>query len=342
MKNHATVAFGRMALTLALLAVPAAARAQHAHSDMEIGATADGGGALAIEYNFGSVVRTDFAGLVGPFALYSSSNPGFTPVEDEPLEGLYELDVGTTVSMSVVTIDAGLQVQYGMTTMDSAGDAVELGTHDVPGEDGALHQHPTFRLILDAPEGEFGEGSVSFKLEGDPLNPTIYDESETYTLKVSNGYLPENENPVALDGARCQKAVAKEVRTFIGKQYKTMTGCLDIVQDFKAKGGDLEAPSNVVLNKCSTDPVKGVLAKVAADRAKALSKAAARCVGTFESVAVSTHLGMAQCRTQELIGAAYASALEDIAVVMFGDDEEAAEEAFPCLKETQGETADLD
>lgn len=342
MKNHATLALGRMALTLALLAVPAGAHAQHAHSDMELGATADGGGALMIEYNFGSIVRTDFAGLVGPFALYSSSNPGFTPVEDEPLEGIYELDAGTTVSMSVVTIDAGLQLQLGATIMEAPGDSALIGTHDVAGDAGALHRHPTFRLILDAPEGEFGEGTVSFKLAGDPLNPTSYADSETYTLKVSNGYLPENENPVALTGARCQKAVAKEVRTFVGKQYKWLSGCLDVVQDFKAKGGDLEAPSNAVLNKCSTDSVRGVLAKVAADRAKALGKAAAKCGGTFESVAISTHLGMAQCRTQELIGAAYASALEDIAVVMFGDDEEAAEDAFPCLKETQGETEDLD
>jgi len=340
MKNHATVAFGRMALTLALLAVPAAARAQHAHSDMELGATADGGGALTIEYNFGAIVRTDFAGLVGPFALYSSSNPGFTAVEDEPLEGLYELDAGTAVSLSVVTIDPGVQLQLGATTMAAAGDSAVIGTHDVAGEGGALHQHPTFRLILDAPEGEFGEGTVSFKLTGDPLNPTSYADSETYSLEVSNGYLPENENPEALTGARCQKAVAKEVRTFIGKQYKWMSGCLDAVQDFKAKGGDLESPSNTVLSKCSTDAVKGVQAKIAADRAKALSKAAAKCGGTFESVAISTHLGMAQCRTQELIGGAYASALEDVAVVMFGDDEEAAEAAFPCLKETQRETED--
>lgn len=340
--NKATLAFGRTALILATLAAPAGVLAQHEHSDMELGATADGGGDLTIEYNFDAVVRTDFAGLVGPFALYSSANPGFTAVEDEPLEGLYELDAGTTISMSVVTIDPDLQLQLGTTVLDSAGDSAELGTHDIPGEGGALHQHPTFRLIIDAPEGEFGEGTVSFKMQSDPLNPTAYGDSETYTLHVSNGYLPENEAAAPLDGARCQKAVAKEVRVFIGKQYKTITGCLDVVQDVKAKGGDLMAPSNTVLNKCSTNPVKGVLAKIAADRAKALDRAAAKCAGTFESVSISTHLGMAQCRTQELLGAAYASALEDLAVVMFGDDEAAAESAFPCLEESQGETVDLD
>ena len=194
------------------------------------------------------------------------------------------------------------------TPMDSAGDSAEIGTHDVPGEDGALHQHPTFRLFLDAPEGEFGEGTVSFKLEGDPGNATSYGESETYTLHVSNGYLPENANLVPLDGARCQKAVAKEVRVFVGKQYKTMASCLDTIQDFKAKGGDLGTPSNAVLAKCSTDPVKGLLAKIAADRAKALEKASAKCTGTFETVAISSHLGMAQCRNQELLSGAYASA----------------------------------
>jgi len=330
------------ALAAVALAVAAPARAQHAHSDMEIGSTADGGGDLTIEYDFGSVVRTDFAGLVGPFALYSSSNPGFTPAEDEPLEGLFELDPGTTLSMTLVTIDPALQVQYGATVMSAPGESAVLGTHDVPGEDGALHKHPTFRLLLDAPEGEFGEGTVSFKLEGDPLNPTAYGASETYSLHVSNGYLPGNENPDALAGARCQKAVAQQVRALVGKQYKTLSGCLDTIQDWKAKGGDLATPSNALLRRCSTDPAKGVVAKLASDRQKALAAAGNKCGGTFEETAVSTHLGMAQCRTQELIGAAYSSALEDLAVVLFGDDEEAAGSALPCVKETQGETHDED
>jgi hypothetical protein len=337
--KHATLALG---LAAALLADPVGALAQHEHSDMQIASTADGGGDLAIEYNFDAVVRTDFAGVVGPFALYSSSNPGFTALADEPLESLYELDAGSTIDMTVVTIDPSLQLQLGASVLDSANDSAEIGTHDVPGEDGGLHQHPTFRLLLDAPEGDFGEGTVSFKITGDPGNATSYGESEVYTLHVSNGYLPENANPAAIDGARCQKAVANEVRVFVGKQYKAMAGCLDLIQDFKAKGGDLGTPSNSVLGKCSTDSVKGLLAKIAADRAKALAKASGKCAGTFETVAISSHLGMAQCRTQELLGGAYASALEDLAVVMFGDDEAAAEAALPCLKETQGETVDLD
>lgn len=337
--KHTRLAFG---LTAILLAGPVGALAEPHEDDMGIASTADGGGDLAIEYNFDAIVRTDFAGIVGPFALYSSANPGFTPLEDEPLEGLYELDLGSSIDMTVVTIDPSLQLQLGATVLDSAGDSAEIGTHDVPGEDSALHQHPTFRLFLDAPEGEFGEGAVSFKLQGDPGNATSYGDSETYTLHVSNGYLPANGNAVALDGARCQKAVANEVRVFVGKQYKRMAGCLDVIQDFKAKGGDLGTPSKAVLGKCSTDPVKGLLAKIAADRAKGLAKAAAKCAGTFETVAISSHLGMGQCRTQELVSGAYASALEDLAVVMFGDDEAAAEAALPCLKETQGETVDLD
>jgi len=340
--KHTTLAFG---LAAALLAGPSGALAQHEHhehSDMEIASTAEGGGDLAIEYNFDAIVRTDFAGLVGPLALYSSTNPGLTPIEDEPLEGLWELDLGSTINMTVVTIDSSLQLQLGAMVLDSAGDSAEIGTHDATGEDSDLHQHPTFRLFLDAAEGEFGEGSVSFKLQGDPSNPTSYGDSETYTLHVSNGYLPDNENSVALDGARCQKAVANEVRVFVGKQYKRMAGCLDAIQDFKAKGHELDTPSNGVLAKCSTDPVKGLLPKIAADRAKALDKANGKCAGTFESVAISAHLGMGQCRTQELLSGAYSSALEDLAVVMYNDDEEEAEAALPCLKETQGETEDLD
>jgi len=339
--KHTTLAFG---LAAALLAGPAGALAQqhHHHGDMEIGSTAPAGGDLIIEYNFDTIVRTDFAGIVGPLALYSSSNPGFTPLLDEPLEGLYELVLGSTIDMTVMTIDPGLQLQLGAAVMAAEGDSVTIGTQDAPGEDSDLHKHPTFRLLLDTPEGEFGEGRVSFRLQGGSGNATSYGDSKIYTLLVSTGHLPVNENVVPLDGARCQKAVAKEVRVFVGKQYKRMAGCLDAIQDFKAKGGDLETPSKVVLGKCSTDPLKGVLAMIAADRAKALSKADAKCAGTFESVAISSHLGMGQCRTQELLSGAYASALEDLAVVMFGDDEEAAEAALPCLKETQGETGDHD
>ncbi|MBM4247285.1 MAG: hypothetical protein FJ148_26445, partial [Deltaproteobacteria bacterium] len=168
--KHTTLAFG---LAAALLAGPSGALAQHEHSDMKIASLADGGGDLAIEYNFDAIVRTDFAGLFGPFALYSSVNPGFTPIDDEPLEGLWELDLGSAIDMIVVTIDPSLQLQLGATVLDSAGDFAEIGTHDASGEDSDLHKHPTFRLFLDAAEGEFSEGSVSFKLRGDPGNATI-------------------------------------------------------------------------------------------------------------------------------------------------------------------------
>jgi hypothetical protein len=329
-----------IAAAIGLSLVASGARAQHEHEgDMAIGASADGTGDLLIEYDFDTITRTDFAGNVGPFSLYSSTNPGFLAAADEPDEGVFELDAGTEVELSIVALEADLQVQVGAVVMDSAGDSAVLGTHDgIPGDDGALHGHPTFRLILDAPEGEFGEGSVSFQLLGD--GP--YGSSETYTMQVSNGYLPEPAAAEPKDGAACQKAVAGQVGKLLGKTHKNVARCLDAVQSFKAAGGDLMSPSGSVLNKCSTDPTKGLVAKIAADRLGALEKAADKCVGSLEEVQISTHLGMAVCRTQELISAGYPSALEDLAVVMFGDDEEAAKDAFPCIEETQGETEDLD
>jgi hypothetical protein len=256
----------------ALAGLPPVAGAQHDHAgDMSIGATADGGGDFLVEYDFTRITRTDFSGIVGPFALYSSSNPGYLAAADEPGEGIWELDTGTTVEMAVVAIGPNLQVQIGASVLDGPGDAATIGTHDgVPGDGGALHGHPTFRLILDAPEGEFGEGTIAFQVRGDPSNPTAYGDSETYTMHVSNGYLPEPAAADPGDGAACQKAVAAQVRAFLGKVYKNLARCLDAVQSFKASGGDLAAPTGGVRNKCSGDPDKGLLAKLAGDRLAAL------------------------------------------------------------------------
>ena len=121
--------------------------------------------------------------------------------------------------------------------------------------------------------------------------------------------------------------------------------CLDAIQSWKATGADIEVapvPANVA--KICADPTKGIVQRVADNQSKALGKVISKCVGTFgpdtetATNALSPHLDMGSCRAQEMIGATYSSALEDIAVVVFSDDEEAAEGAFPCIGETQGET----
>lgn len=326
---------------LAASLVAGHAHASSEHGDLSVGSTADGGGDLMSEYNFETVLRTDFQIEVGPTAVYSSTTPGIGAAEDEAPD-IFELDVGTTVEMTLITIDDNLAIQIDATTIDEPGESAVLGTHDgVPGDDGAMHQHPSYQVLLDAPKGAFGEGDFSFVFED---AGATYGASDIYSMHLTNGYLAPVEDATQ-DTAKCQKQVGKEVGKLISKNYKTIAKCLDAIQSWKADGGDPESdPAPPKVAKVCADPDKGIVPAVAANQAKALDKVVAKCVGTFgvdedaATNALSPHLGMAACRVEELVGAAYSSALEDIAIVVFGDDEEMAEEAFPCIGESQGST----
>lgn len=325
----------------AALAAPGQAFGDSEHGDLGVGSTLDGGGDLMSEYNFETVLRTDFQVEVGNTSVYSSTTPGIGAAEDEAPD-IFELDVGTTVGLTLITIDDNLAIQVDATTIDEPGETAILGTHDgVPGDDGAMHQHPTYQILIEAEPGAFGEGDFSFVFED---SGSTYGESEIYSMHISNGYLAPVEEPTK-DTTKCQKQVGKEVGKLIGSDYKVIAKCLDAVQSWKADGGDIESdpiPANV--QKICGDPAKGIQQRVADNQAKALSKVVSKCVGTFgtdtegSTNALSPHLGMAACRVQELIGAAYPSALEDIAYSAFAGDEEAAEEAFPCMRESQGST----
>lgn len=318
----------------------------HGHGDIELGSTALGGGQLMGEYNFDSVLRTDFSTAVGPLAVYGSTTPGIGAAEDEAPE-LYELNVGTTVEFALIKIDEGLSIQIGATTLDEIGEAASLGTYDgTPGEEGTLHAHPDYQIALnsgDSTLGGFGEGDIDFVFD-DPDG--AYQASEIYTFHVTNGYLAPVED-VTKAAAKCQKTVSRSAGRLISSDYKALANCLDAIQTWKAGGADpeedLATAPNRVLKSCS-DVEKGIVARTAANLAKATDKTAEKCVGTFgadlaaSTAAIAPHMGMAACRVQELIGAAYSSGLEDIAVVVFADDEEAAEAAFPCIRESQGAT----
>ena len=323
--------------TAALFLVASGVSADEGHTDLSVGSSSDGSGSLLTEFNFESVViRTDFAAEVGPVAVYQSENPGIAAAADEAPD-IFELDIGTAVDFEVVAVDGDLQLQFGPNLLSSPGDSAEIGVHDgTPGDAGAFHTHPLYQVLLDAPKGEFGEGTVSFRFKEGAAGPG-YGQSDVYNMKISNGYLPPVESPDN-GSASCQKTVGNEQRKLIGKAYKNFTRCLDAIQKFKAGGGDIgvSIPSNVA--KACSDPANGVLARNDASRAAAQAKAESKCGGVFTPDQLSPHFGMGVCRVQELIGAAYPGALEDLAVVVFGDDEALAEEALPCLKETQGST----
>ena len=148
------------------------------------------------------------------------------------------------------------------------------------------------------------------------------------------------------DGAKCQKAIGKSTGRLVGLNYKTLANCLDSIQAWKAEVGDIEeaATPAKVGRLCSTDASRGLVAKTTSNFDKAISKAVKKCIGQLgvdeaaTTAAIRPNLGLARCRTQEMIGAGYPSALEDLAHVLFDEDEEAAEEAFPCIRESQGST----
>lgn len=315
------------ALTAAFLVAalsPAAARA-HGTAEMILGSTADSAGALALDFEFESVVvRVPFTTVLGPVSFYSDTIPAIEPLAADDLTiPLYVLDAGTQVTMEITAIDAGtVSVKIGATTLDSVGDTAVVGTTPIP------HTHPTYQLALDLPEGEFGEGRVSFKLTAS--GPTTYAESAVYTLRVSNGPLPVLAYDTASEdkaSTKCLAAVSKAVAKFVSSKHKLLAKCLDKVQAWQAKAALLTPPGNLAAaaaekacaDAAGTGPDSAtMLGRIDAARAKAFTAIQTAC-GASGSADLSdddigAHLGLAGCRVEELASATYGTgreALED-------------------------------
>ncbi|MFN2377572.1 MAG: hypothetical protein ABR538_13615 [Candidatus Binatia bacterium] len=354
-------------LCFGLAGVAAAAEAHG--SDMVVGSDADGGGNLLIEYPFDEVpvIAVSASGFPG---LFTSTDPGFVPAEDEPLEGIYQLEIPTTVGFEIVSIDENVQVQLGMSTLSGPGDSAVIGTHDdADPELSSLHTHPQFLLTLAAPSaGEFAEGRFSFRLYDDGAT---YGESQVYALEVSNGYLPVLETPTTAHLA-CRRTVAKAVGKLAGETSKRVTACFHaaLVQTGLGEAAAAIKPCN--LNPGTTG---SLAARLESAHAKALGLVAKNCGALtdlsepFTLSAVSAHLGMASCRAQEVAGAAFGQArfaLEEVLGEAGGDgtcnagtcsggalagtsgcstDEEcsveyAIDSALPCLKTAAGHEED--
>ena len=160
-----------------LLALPAAAHAYHA-SDMIIGSTVAGGGALSIRYDFANLVEVSLS-FAGPTqSLYSGTDPGWDAVfPSEP--PLFALAAGTAVRVQITAIDAGVSLKVGATTLAAVGDSVALGTIDAAGN--GLHVHPEWRLLL--PNGVTGAYHVSFRLT---TTSAAYAQSPVYAATITN------------------------------------------------------------------------------------------------------------------------------------------------------------
>lgn len=322
-------------LTLATTATPS--RAQHA-GDMTVASTADGGGALTIEFAFDTVIPVTFLTAVAGTSVYTATEPGFdTLAADEPLEGLWVLDDATQVSVEITALDPGTTaMSLNGTVLDAVGESVVLGTQGAaPPHD--LHRHPELQLLLMMAPGEFGTGTIAFKLT---TTSGSYTESESYTLTLSNGHLaPIEYDTGAYDKASvgCQKTIGKEAKGFLSAKYQTLAKCLDkfqVVEALEAAGADTTSAEAAVAGACG----QKMLDKIAGVRAKAEAKITDRC-GAAASAdhgaeSIAAHLGFVGCRVEELVSASYPGAQGLLAELSVGGHP--LDESFPCLVPTAG------
>ncbi len=231
-----------------------------------------------------------------------------------------------------------------------------------------IHNHPEFQLLLLAEPDEFAEGDVLFKVTN--TDGAGYDESDIYKLTLSNGHLPHAEFEDAADDkekkdrAKCLSTIGKEVRKLTADHYKRLTQCMDAAVAAEELGGK----EDKVDQRCSLNSSdKGVVGRLEDKTTKAIAKIDKKCgplsasSEPFTARQINNHLGMAVCRTQELVGGLYNGSLgmleehfsgecdEGVTDLCIGginngmactDDEDCSaeedlEEAMPCLKMSQ-------
>lgn len=211
-----------------------------------------------------------------------------------------------------------------------------------------LHRHGEFFINLNTgDDNTFGEGTVTLRLREGAGSSIGYGDSEELTLTISNGFLPAleidpNEPSAASAADKCRKAVAKETRSLVSKQHQLLARCLDAVfaaeelgksEVNAAKACDPAVPTcsggSNAGDACANDAgcpgglcvgntkslaalSLGLMEKSVAKLDKACDKDNVGSFGPFSASNIRTHLGMAVCRTQELIGAAYDNSIEEM------------------------------
>lgn len=323
--------------TLLLATDVTPSHAQHG-GDMALASTADGGGALTIEFDFGTVVPVSFLTEVSGTSVYTATDPGFDSLAaDEPLESLFVLDTGVELRVEITALDAGkTAMNLNGTLLDTIGESVVLGTTGaLPPND--PHHHPELQLLLMMAPGEFGEGTISFKLT---TTSPLYTESASYTLKLSNGHLA----PIAYDASSfdkdsvgCQKAVGKAIKGFLAGKYQAMAKCLDVFQTVEAlEAAGLDATSA----EAKADAACGqkLLDAVAKVRDKATASIAGKCgpLGSndMNAESIAAHVSFVGCRVEETISASYPGAQGLLAEITVGGNP--VDQSFPCLTPAAG------
>ncbi len=153
---------------------------------MSLWSTEDGGGELAVVWDFAEPTRTFQAFCGEEICLYSTTNPAFLFTGGKPPDGLHEIDGGTTISLELLARDAVVALQVNARTMEP-GDEAFLGT--VPD----LHVHPSWQLVVQGEQR--GDFDLSFRLKAEGSN---YAASQPYELTLTNREPPPTPTPVPI------------------------------------------------------------------------------------------------------------------------------------------------
>lgn len=164
-------------LSIALLLACARTGAAQHGGDMLIGSTANGGGALAILYDFGAKIRLVPSVTIGGTTVYTATDPGFDAIGADG-GGVFVLDDGTQTSVQLVSFDAGASLKVRDTVLDTPNESALLGTYTTADPDG-LHHHPTWTLTL--PNGVVGDYDLVLRLISGSYGP-----STTYAVVLTN------------------------------------------------------------------------------------------------------------------------------------------------------------
>lgn len=312
------------------LAGAGSARAHGIGGSMLLGSTADGGGSLKLAYDFTSAQQVSFSLQIGPTALYSAIVPSFDSIAaDDPGNGLFALNAGVQVKVELTAFEPGkTSMNVNGTTLDTVGESVVIGA----GPD--FHQHPTWQLLLTLPAGEYGSGSLSFKLT---TTAGGYSASPVYTVVLSNAHLaPPSLLTTEYDKAAvgCQAAVGKEDRKLVSTKLTQLGKCLDKLFALSAKEAIVPPVSLTTAQKAAdkacgqalVDKLEGALADAAAKIEKACGPLGS---ADYDANVIATHLDYVDCRAEQIAGAGYGGAVPELAKYDIGGTP--LSDFFPCL-----------
>jgi len=332
----------------------------HHVTDFLLTSSAPGGGHLECLYAYDiTTAPMFFSNSGGGVSVYTGTDPGFDASDgDDPRFGDFGGDLapvllpGTQLWVEITAIEEGRTAALlNGKLLAKVGDSVYLGTQGAAPPDG-LHHHPAWQLMLMLPEGEYGEGTISFRVT---TNSPAYEPSPSYTLRLSNAHLNQVAYGSDTDhrGFACQKTIGEEDAALIASIHQALRYCLDKVQHVRAlqeTGHNTKRAEAIAERACADHDGRGsdtetLLGKLATARQKAQDQIQSKCgpgsdgSSIFSDAEISEHLGMIECKTFGLIASAYFAAQTDLKAFIARPSQGGKPVSlnFPCFPKTAGE-----